>query len=110
MRPAFVVACALVAGVGGGFASRLVPEAHAAVATMVVPVPSGGLVFRGVAGNALVRVREDASGGVLEVFDASEHVAVRLRASASSGGLELETVRTRPQAALPGSRLDDPGY
>lgn len=110
MRPAFVVMCALVAGVGGGFASRLVPEAHAAVATMVVPVPSGGVVFRGVAGNALVRVREDASGGVLEVFDASERVAVRLRASASSGGLELETVRARPQAALPGSRVDDPGY
>ena len=43
MRPVFVVMCALVAGVGGGFASRLVPEAHAGVATMVAsPLMLGG--------------------------------------------------------------------
>ena len=110
MRPALVVMCALVAGVGGGFASRLLPEAHAGVATVVVPVPGGGVVFRGGAGNALVRIREDAAGGVLEVFDASERVALRLRATANSGGLELESVQARPPAVPPAMRREDPGY
>jgi hypothetical protein len=111
MRPALVVTCALLAGMAGGFASRMLPEAHADTGVVLVPVPRNGVVFRGPAGNALVRIREGASGGVLEILDESEHTVVRLRATASGGGIDLDTTRARPAAnVLPTGNVQDPGY
>jgi hypothetical protein len=111
MRPALVVTCALLAGVAGGFASRLLPEARADTGVVLVPVPRGGVVFRGPAGNALVRIREGASGGVLEILDESEHTVVRLRAAPNGGSVDLDTARQRPAAnMLPAGSVEDPGY
>ncbi len=111
MRPALVVTCALLAGVAGGFASRMLPEAHADTGVVLVPVPRGGVVFRGPAGNALVRIREGASGGVLEILDESEHTVVRLRAAANGGSVDLDTSRARASATvLPAGNVEDPGY
>ena len=63
------------------------------------------------AGNALVRIREGASGGVLEILDESEHTVVRLRASATGGSVDLDTSRARPAAnVFPTRNLEDPGY
>jgi hypothetical protein len=111
MRPALVVTCALLAGIAGGFASRLLPEAHADTGVVLVPVPRGGVVFRGPAGNALVRIREGASGGVLEILDESERTVVRLRASAGGGSVDLDAARSRPVGnVVPTGNVGDPGY
>lgn len=83
----------------------MLPEARADTAgagVVLVPVPRGGVVFRGPAGNALVRIREGASGGVLEILDESEHTVVRLRASPGGGSVDLDAARGRP--------VEDPGY
>ncbi len=111
MRPALVVTCALLAGLAGGFASRLLPEARADTGVVLVPVPRGGVVFRGPAGNALVRIREGASGGVLEILDESEHRVLRVRAGAGGGCVDVDTSRGRAAASvLPAGNVQDPGY
>jgi hypothetical protein len=110
MRPALVALLALCAGaVGGVLSSRALGDAHAqGVATVVVPVPVGGVVFRTSAGNAIARIRGDAAGGVLEILDAREQVAVRLRAGA--GGGQLDLAQAQGTAAVGRTVAGDPGY
>jgi hypothetical protein len=79
---------------------------------IVVPVPEQGLVFRAGSGKALARVRSDVTGGgIVEVLDAREQVAVRLRATPSGGAVELGSSRaaSRPALLLLGA-TGDPGY
>jgi hypothetical protein len=70
------------------------------------------VVFRGAAGNALVRIREGASGGMLEILDESEHTVVRLRATATGGTVDLDATHARPAVpnVFPARRAEDPGY
>ena len=110
MRPALVVVCALVAGIAGGLASRMLPEAHADTSVVLVPVPRAGVVFRGPAGNALVRIREGATGGVIEVFDETGRTAVRMQATGFGGSVELDGARGHAAAPQPSGRVEDPGY
>jgi hypothetical protein len=88
MRSAGIAVVALAAGaLGGVLSSRALREARAdAGGAIVVPVPPQGVVFRAVGGAAIARVRSDAAGGVIEVLDARERVALRLRATAAGGG------------------------
>jgi hypothetical protein len=108
-----VVVAALVAGAAGGvLSSRALPDARAqAGGAIVVPVPPEGVVFRARDGNAIARGRSDATGGAIEVLDAREHVAVRLRATGAGGVIELGAPPGAARAVLPLARsLDDPGY
>jgi hypothetical protein len=114
MRPALLVALAFVAGAAGGVsATRLVGEARADASGggIVVPVPAQGVVFRAPAGNAIARVRTEPAGGVVEVLDAREQVAVRLRASDHGGVVEVGAGPQRLVPALSIARtVPDPGY
>jgi hypothetical protein len=113
MRHVTLIVAALVAGAAGGvLSSRALPEARAQPAgAIVVPVPPEGVVFRSAAGNAIARVRSDAAGGAIEVLDAREQVAVRLRATNAGGVIELGVSRATARTVLPLARsLDDPGY
>jgi hypothetical protein len=113
MRHVVLVVVALVAGAAGGALSlRALGEAHADPAdVIVVPVPSQGVVFRASGGNVIARVRSDAAGGVFEVLDAREQVAVRLRATPSGGTIDVSPARMPLRPALPLARsVDDPGY
>jgi hypothetical protein len=113
MRHLVLVVVALAAGAAGGvLSSRALPEARAQPAgAIVVPVPREGVVFRGSGGNAIARVRSDAAGGAIEVLDAHEQVAVRLRATSAGGVIELGVPRPSAHVVLPLARtVDDPGY
>jgi hypothetical protein len=113
MRQLVLVVVALVAGATGGvLSSRALPEARAQPAgAVIVPVPAEGVVFRGAGGNAIARVRSDPAGGAIEVLDAHEQVAVRLRATNAGGVIELGIPRPTARTVLPLARtVDDPGY
>ncbi len=116
MRPALIAVIALVAGaVGGVTSSRLVSDARADSGAVVVPVPAQGVVFRGPTGAAIVRVRaEPTGGGVVEVLDGREQVAVRLRAAPSGGVIDVGSARPPVRRAFEVTRstdsTDDPGY
>jgi hypothetical protein len=75
---------------------------------MTVQLPPEGLVFIGPNGRAVARLVGEANGGQLELFDAQEHVAVRLSATPGGGSLDLRShmaldiVRTIPDPS--------PGY
>jgi hypothetical protein len=115
MRHVTEVVVALLAGAAGGVLStRALPDASAQTGgAIVVPVPPEGVVFRARTGSDIARVRSDSAGGggVIEVLDAREHVAVRLRATGAGGVVELGTGLAAGHAVLPLARsLDDPGY
>jgi hypothetical protein len=112
MRPAYVALLALASGaVGGVVSTRLVSEAHADSAAIVVPVPVQGVVFRGPTGAAIARVRAEPSGGVVEVLDAREQIAVRLRATPNGGAIEMGPAHPALRPAFEVTRaVDDPGY
>jgi len=110
MRPCVLALVAFLAGAAGGVvSSRAIGEARAQVGDLVVvPVPAQGVVFRGSGGNAIARIRSDATGGMVEVLDAREQMAVRLRATATGGVIELGP-RTATSLAVVGA-ASDPGY
>jgi hypothetical protein len=112
MRPSLLALLAFNAGALGGVASSVaLREARAdALGEVTVPVPEGGVVFRGNGGRPLIRIRSGSAGGLLEVLDGHGAVAVRLRAAPGGGIVELG-----PSASvLPALRLvgipGDPGY
>jgi hypothetical protein len=112
MRPALLATIAFVAGAMGGVASSVALGVAKASppAGVIVPVPPQGVSFRGAAGTTIARIRSEPSGGVLEVLDAQEHVAVRLRATPSGGSIDLGAGRT-PAQTLSITRVpEDPGY
>ncbi len=90
----------------------MLSSARAQVAgEIVVPVPEHGIVFRASSGKALARVRSDVTGGIVEVLDAREQVAVRLRATPSGGAVELGSPRAASRPALLSiGATGDPGY
>ena len=110
MRPSLLALLAFVAGAAGGVASScIVREAHADTGVTIVPVPVQGIVFRGVSGRAIARIREQATGGVVEVFDAHEQVVLRLRATRLGGAVDVGSeppITQRP----PRATGDEPGY
>jgi hypothetical protein len=110
MRPCVLALVAFLAGAAGGVvSSRAIGEARAQVGDLVVvPVPAQGVVFRGSGGNAIARIRGDVTGGMVEVLDAREQMAVRLRATASGGVIELGP-RSATTLAVVGA-ASDPGY
>jgi hypothetical protein len=94
------------------WSSLIVSKARADMAgELAVPVPEQGLVFRASSGKALARVRSEVTGGIVEVLDAREQVAVRLRATPNGGVVELGSPRapSRPALFLLGA-TGDPGY
>ena len=111
MRPPLVSLVAFVAGALGGIvASTAVGEARADIREeLVVPVPAQGVAFRGSTGQTIVRIRSSPVwGGTLEVFDAHENLAVRLRATSSGGVFEIG--RSPPAVASTIVSSADPGY
>ena len=113
LRTAVLAVVAFAAGAAGGtWSSVLIGKARAEVADEIeLRVPERGLVFRASSGKALARVRSDVTGGIFEVLDAREQIAVRLRAAQNGGVLELAPSRApaRP-ALLLVSETGDPGY
>jgi hypothetical protein len=102
---------ALAAGaVGGLAASWTANQAHADESAVSVPVPAHGLVFRTNGGRTIARLWSDKAGGVLEVLDAREQVAVRLRATNAGGAIELGHVATSSLPASYTHSNEDPGY
>jgi hypothetical protein len=113
VRTAVLAVVAFAAGAAGGmWSSVLIGKARAEVTGEIeLRVPERGLVFRASSGKALARVRSDATGGIFEVLDAREQIAVRLRAAQNGGVLELAPSRApaRPALLLVGE-TGDPGY
>jgi hypothetical protein len=113
VRPAVQAVIAFAAGVAGGtWSSILIGKARAEVTgEIALQVPERGLVFRASSGKAIARVRSDPTGGIVEVLDAREQIAVRLRAAQNGGVVELAPSRApaRPALLLVGE-TGDPGY
>jgi len=111
MRPALLACIAFVAGAMGGVVSTIVVgEARAqAPQAVIVPVPAEGVSFRS-GGKTILRVRAESTGGVLEVLDAQERVAVRLRAAQSGGAIDLGAGRPSVQTLGIARTPEDPGY
>jgi hypothetical protein len=112
MRPALLAAIAFVAGAMGGVASTvIVGEARAqAPQAVIVPVPAQGVSFRGAGGTTIARVRSEPAGGVIEVLDAQERVAVRLRATPNGGTIDLGAGKTQAPTLSITRVPEDPGY
>ena len=114
MRPAVFLLSTLIAGAaGGGISSHiLVQSANAdSGGAMLVYVPLQGVVFRTVGGNSIVSLRSEAAGGVIEVLDARQQVALRLRATSAGGVIEGVASGTIAPSLLPLSiSSGDPGY
>jgi hypothetical protein len=86
-------------------------QARADEGAIFVPVPTRGLVFRAQeGGHAIARVRSDVAGGVIEVFDAHERVAIRLRATVNGGAIEVGRTSTLAAPSLTVGSYEDPGY
>ena len=111
MGPSGRAFLALAAGaVGGLVASWTANQAHADQSVVSVPVPAHGVVFRTNGGRAIARLWSDKAGGVLDVLDAREQVAVRLRATNAGGAIELAHVATLGLPASYSNSNEDPGY
>jgi hypothetical protein len=111
MRPSILALIAFTAGALGGVVSSIaLGEAHAAPGEVTVPVPADGVVFRAADGRAILRIESDRAGGVLEVLDSRERVAVRLRATPNGGVVELGPSPTVRPVLAPAGALADPGY
>jgi hypothetical protein len=102
---------ALAAGAVGGLVTSWSPsQACADESAVSVPVPAHGVVFRSSGGRAIARVWSDKAGGVVDVLDAREQVAVRLRATNAGGAIELGHVATLGSPASYTNSNEDPGY
>lgn len=112
MRPIALALMAFCGGVAGSIASSgAVKTASADGAAITIPVPPEGVVFRTPAGRVVARLRTDVTGGVFEVLDARERVAVRLRATGGGGAVELGHGSGAGAVPPAGIRsTDDSGY
>ncbi|HTB72741.1 MAG TPA: hypothetical protein VK762_05840 [Polyangiaceae bacterium] len=102
---------ALAAGaLAGLLTSWTANQAHADEDAFSVPVPSHGVIFRTNGGRAIARLWSDKAGGVFEVLDAREQVAVRLRATNNGGAIEVGQVAMLGLPASTTNLKEDPGY
>jgi hypothetical protein len=116
MQPWVLALLAFGAGALGGITSSVaVRDARAdALGEVTVPVPTPGVVFRSSDGRPIARIRSGAAGGSFEILDSRGVLAVRLRATAAGGVVELgpspsSSAPPRAVVKLAGSS-EDPGY
>ncbi len=109
MQPPLIALAAFVVRALGGIAASSALARADVGQELVVPVPAQGIAFRGDSGKTIVRIRSSAlSGGILEVFDAHENLAVRIRAASSGGVVEIGL--SSPPVPAQVVSAADPGY
>lgn len=113
---AVLAALVVVSGFAGGLVSeRLLHTSDAAAqerpTTTTIFVGQSGLVFRGPDGRALARVGGDGSGGYLDLYNAKEQPAARLRPGSFTGVVEAPNEARAPQLPKPDvERHFNPAY